>query len=114
MVVLLQELRGKYKLTVLSNASWTETELQDRIYNEDSSLEDVFDVIVTSTTVGAVKPDVEIYLNVLSRLGVRPEQAVFVNDLAAFTNAASNLGIHAHRFTKPTQFRLYLSKLIVL
>jgi len=114
MADLLQELRGKYKLAVLSNASWTEPELQDRIRSDNGSLEGVFDVIVTSRSVGAVKPDVEIFLNVLSRLDVRPEQAVFVDDLATFTNAASNLGIYAHWFTTPAQFRAYLVNLGIL
>lgn len=114
MTDLLRELKGKYKLAVLSNASWTEPELQDRIFSENGSLQGVFDVIVTSRTVGAVKPDIEIFLNVLTRLDVRPEQAVFVDDLATFTNAASKLGIYAHRFTTPAQFRAYLAELNVL
>jgi putative hydrolase of the HAD superfamily len=114
MAGLVKELQGKYKLAVLSNASWTEPELQERIYGANGSLEGVFDVIVTSRTVGAVKPDVEIFLNVLSRLDVRPEQAVFVDDLTTFVNAASNLGIYAHWFTTPTQFRAYLAELGVL
>lgn len=114
MTSLIKELQGKYKLAVLSNASWTEPELQDRIYGENGFLQGVFDVIVTSRTVGAVKPDVEIFLNVLSRLDVRPDQAVFVDDLVTFTNAASSLGIYAHWFTTPAQFRAYLTKLGVL
>jgi putative hydrolase of the HAD superfamily len=114
MANLLRELHGKYKMAVLSNASWTEPELQKRIYGDNGSLKGVFDVIVTSRSVGAVKPDVEIFLNVLSRLDVRPAQAVFVDDLVTFTNAASRLGIYAHWFTTPAQFRAYLTELGVL
>jgi putative hydrolase of the HAD superfamily len=113
MVELLFELRGKYKLAVLSNASWTEPEMESKFANEYGLPEDLFDTIETSS-MGTTKPDPVIYKEVLRRLDVRPEQAIFTDDLANFTVAAGELGIHSHTFTTPEFFRAFLEENDVL
>lgn len=114
MADLLLDLRGKYQLAILSNASWTEHELEKIFYNDMELPAGIFDVVVSSTTVGVAKPEAKIYESALERLQVLPEEAVFTDDIPEFANAAAALGIHAHPFTTPENFRLYLAKIGVL
>lgn len=114
MVSLLQELKGKYKLAVLSNATWTEEEMRAMLQNDFGLSPDLFDVVVTSTSFGVTKPDPRIYWQVLDRLGVLAEEAIFTDDLASFTAAAARLGIHTHTFTTPRALRDFLVQMDVL
>ena len=66
MVRLLAELKGRYHLAVLSNASWTEAQMQKMFYNDFELPHDTFDVVVTSTSTGAVKPQLEIFRSLLA------------------------------------------------
>jgi putative hydrolase of the HAD superfamily len=102
MGALAYDLKGRYKLAVLSNATWTEPEMA-KMFNDS-------DTIVTSTSVGTTKPDRAIYREVLRRLNVLPEECVYTDDLADFTAAASELGIHTHTFITPRVFREYLQE----
>jgi HAD superfamily hydrolase (TIGR01509 family) len=110
MIEILNQLKGKYKLAILSNASRTEAEMK-RMLREDFGLpRDLFDVVVSSTSFGATKPDPSIFKEVLRRLDVIPEEAVFTDDMVNFTAAASDLGILSHTFTTPALFRVFLEE----
>ncbi|MGB9374093.1 MAG: HAD family phosphatase [Jiangellales bacterium] len=54
----------------------------------------MFDTVVISGEVGMRKPEPEIYTHTCSRLGLAPEQCVFVDDLAHNVEAAAALGMH--------------------
>jgi len=114
MATLLNELKGHYKLAVLSNSSWTEDKMKTELYGEMGLPACFFDVVVTSSIAGAVKPDPAIYLHTLGRLNVQPEEAIFTDDLPNFTDSATKLGIHAHTFTTPAAFREFLVDMGVL
>lgn len=116
MVALLSELHGHYQLAVVSNASWTDDELFHLLHgnNNHSLPAELFEVIVTSATFGAVKPAPEIFRHALERLGVRPEEAIFTDDLVSFTDSAARVGIHSHPFSTPAEFRRYLERMGVL
>ncbi|MCI0398708.1 MAG: HAD family phosphatase [Chloroflexi bacterium] len=114
MVALLHELKGAYKLALLSNATWTEEEMRAMLAEEYGLPQDLFDVVVTSTSAGVVKPNPRIFRLALERLGVRPEEAIFTDDLASFTAAAARLGLHTFTFTTPAGLRRYLVEMGVL
>ena len=114
MITLLGELKGRYKLAVLSNATWTEAEMQEMLCDQPGMAEDSFDAVITSTSLGTTKPDPVIYHHALARLDVLPEETLFVDDLASFTATATSLGMRAHTFTTPAAFRTYLEDLGVL
>jgi len=61
-------------------------------------LESWFDAVVVSCEVGVAKPDPRIYQICLSRLGVLPERALFVDDRADNIQAAARLGIETLHF----------------
>jgi epoxide hydrolase-like predicted phosphatase len=55
--------------------------------------DDMFDEVVISGEVGMRKPDADIYHHTLDLLKVKPEESVFVDDLAHNIKAASDLGM---------------------
>ncbi|XP_076853699.1 acyl-CoA dehydrogenase family member 10-like [Brachyhypopomus gauderio] len=54
----------------------------------------LFDVIIESCKVGICKPDAEIYRLCTHRLGVLPQEAVFLDDLSFNVAAAVQVGMH--------------------
>lgn len=56
--------------------------------------EHITDDIVCSHEVGLAKPDPRIYVLCAARLGVRPEEIVFLDDVPANVEAARRLGWH--------------------
>jgi epoxide hydrolase-like predicted phosphatase len=99
LVKYIRSLRPKYKTGLLSNA-WDDL----RYYLEKEwKIADAFDEIVISAEVGVAKPDPRIYQIALERLGVAPQEAIFVDDYPANIEGASRLGIHAIRFQNLSQ-----------
>jgi epoxide hydrolase-like predicted phosphatase len=66
-------------------------------------VEEIFEVIVDSSEVGARKPDPRIYEETLAQLGVSAGQAVFVDDLEPNVIAARELGLHGVWFQTTEQ-----------
>ena len=60
-----------------------------------------FDHMTFSCDVKMVKPGAGIYRHCLARLGVAPEEALFLDDRQDNVDAAQALGIHAILFTTP-------------
>jgi putative hydrolase of the HAD superfamily len=56
-------------------------------------LDELFDVVVDSSEVGMRKPDPGIYLLTCRKLGVGPEECIFVDDLECNVVAAAALGM---------------------
>jgi putative hydrolase of the HAD superfamily len=61
-------------------------------------IDELFEVVVDSAFVGMRKPDPAIYELTVARLGVAPEECVFVDDLEINCDAARSLGMSAVRF----------------
>ena len=83
--------------TGLISNSWVMDHYTDEI-------RDLFDVVVISAEVGLHKPEPEIYLLGAERLGVTPENCVFVDDLRENCAGAEAVGMTAvlHRQTDQT------------
>ncbi len=64
----------------------------------DRPLEAWFDVVIVSCEVGIAKPDPVIYELCLSRLGVTPNAALFVDDRIENLQSAASLGIRTFHF----------------
>ena len=58
-------------------------------------VDDLFEVIVDSSEVGMRKPEPRIFQLALDKLGVAPEEAVMLDDIAVNVDAARALGMHA-------------------
>ena len=66
---------------------------------KDWQVDHFFDVVYCSGDEGVAKPDPAAYQVTLSRLGVEPREAAFVDDAIENVQAASELGLHAIHFT---------------
>ena len=90
---LLDELRPRFRLAVLSNSNELHWE---RNANELKVL-DLFEFAISSHQVGLCKPDPEIYKIALERAQLEPDAVMFFDDLAANVDAAASLGIRARQ-----------------
>jgi epoxide hydrolase-like predicted phosphatase len=59
----------------------------------DDDIADLFDTIVLSGQIGFGKPDVRIYLLTAERLGLTPEECVFVDDMVSNVRGAVRAGM---------------------
>jgi len=98
-VAAVRHLRGQYRVALLTNAFPGHAESLRRRHDFDPRAE--FDVYVNSAEVGLAKPDPAIYQLTLDRLGVRPAEAVFIDDHVRNTDAARLLGMHTITCTDP-------------
>lgn len=86
---LIRQLHGHVKLAVISNsppglARWL----------ADWRILDLFDVVFCSGDEGVVKPDPTAFKVALDRLGVKPDETVFIDDTREHVEAALTLGLH--------------------
>jgi putative hydrolase of the HAD superfamily len=89
----LKQLKGKYKLAVVTNTS-TSREERIRLALRIMGIEDYFDAVVTSVDVGHEKPEEEIYCEALKRIRVKPTDAVMIgNRIKTDVRGANKLGI---------------------
>ena len=91
---LLRNLFGSYKLAVCSNSPPGLSQ-----WLRDWEILHLFDVVFCSGDEGIMKPDPAAYRVTVERLGVRPREAVFVDDAAENVEAASREGLVAMLFT---------------
>jgi 2-haloacid dehalogenase len=75
---------------------------------------DWFDGIVISGEIRAAKPDRRAYEALLDRHALRPEEVLFIDDVAANVEAAQALGIRSTQFTGAADLRRELAGLGLL
>ena len=90
-VELLTLLRPRFRLAALSNSN----ELHWERNTNDLGVTSLFEVAISSHQVGLYKPDPQMYLTALDRLGVLPDSVMFFDDVPANVTAALALGIRA-------------------
>jgi HAD superfamily hydrolase (TIGR01509 family) len=98
-------LRPRYQVALLSNAYW---ETRASLARRFPHFFDMFDVTIFSAEVGLVKPDARIYQLTLDQLGVKPEEAVFVDDFIENVEGAQAVGMKAIHFKNSQQTQLAL------
>ena len=101
------ELASKYRIGMLSNAgaNW----LNDLFEPWQVAL---FDEAVLSYQVGIVKPNPAIYEITATKLGVLPEEAVFVDDRIEFVEGARATGMKAVHYRSFNQMKTELEALL--
>src|SRR5215216_3070101 len=90
-VELLTLLRSRFRLAALSNSN----ELHWERNTNDLGVTGLFEVAISSHQVGLYKPDPQMYLTALDRLGVSPDRVMFFDDVPVNVTAAAALGIRA-------------------
>ena len=96
MIDLMRDLRARgYRMALLTNniREW------EPLWRAMLPVDEIFEVVVDSAFVGMRKPEPEIYLLTLARLGgLDPRATVFIDDVEVNCESARRLGIRAVRF----------------
>lgn len=108
----LQTLRGRYRLSVLSNTnpfiqSWA---LTSDFTPTGKSLADYFDNLFFSYRMHCSKPSEEIYRKMLEQGKIKAEETLFVDDGAKNIEAAARVGIQTLLVTNGEDWRLALEE----
>ena len=108
----LQTLRGKYRLSVLSNTnpfiqSWA---LTSDFTPVGKSLADYFDKLFFSYRMHCSKPSQEIYLKMLETGDMNASETLFVDDGAANIEAAAKAGIKVLKVENGSDWRSLLEE----
>jgi epoxide hydrolase-like predicted phosphatase len=90
----LKGLRPNYKTGILSNA-WSNGR---QLFTETFHLNDVVDEMVISAEIGLAKPDARIYHYAANKIGVKPEEVLFVDDMPQNVTGAVNIGMLGIQF----------------
>jgi len=92
-------LRPRYRTGILSNSFVGAREREQAAYG----FEDLVDEIVYSHESGMAKPDPQIYALVCERLGARPAETVFLDDVKQNVAGARDVGLHAVHYRDNAQ-----------
>ena len=101
-------LRPRYRTGILSNSFVGAREREQEAYG----FEDLVDEIVYSHEAGMSKPDRRIYALVCSRLNVRHDETVFLDDTGVCVAGAREAGIHAVHYQDNAQAIAEIEKLL--
>ena len=104
---LFEKLSKNYRLALLSNTDPIHVAHMESRYDFFA----YFPARVYSCTVGATKPNPLIYREALRACRVRAEEAVYVDDIAAYVDAAQRLGMAGIHFQSAGQLTLALQDL---
>jgi epoxide hydrolase-like predicted phosphatase len=107
LIELIQSLRPRYTTAILSNAWSDARENFTRLFGLDQA----FDTMIISAEEGLAKPDPRLYQLAAERLGVQPDEAVFVDDFIENVEAARAVGMHALHYQPGLDVRAELARL---
>jgi epoxide hydrolase-like predicted phosphatase len=104
---LIRKLKAGYKLGLLSNTNEWDYEYEIKQCDVFS----LFDSVTVSFKVGAMKPDWKIYIDALNKLGVQPDESVYIDDVREYAEAAGALGITYIHYTSHEELVRNLRKM---
>ena len=102
----LRQLKKSYNIYMLSNTNsimWRSRIAED-FRQEGLEREDYFDGIVTSFEARSIKPDTKIFHTVVEKLGINPDETLFLDDSQKNLDAAAQLGFHTLLVTPGSEF----------
>jgi putative hydrolase of the HAD superfamily len=102
----LRQLKKSYNIYMLSNTNsimWRSRIAED-FRQEGLEREDYFDGIVTSFEAQSIKPDAKIFHTVVEKLGINPDETLFLDDSQKNLDAAAQLGFHTLLVTPGSEF----------
>jgi putative hydrolase of the HAD superfamily len=107
LIAFIRALRPKVKTGLISNA-WDGL----RPYLEREKFADAFDALTISAEVGMMKPDPAIFQHALEQVGVKPKEAVFVDDFSENITGCESIGMRGIHFKSVEQTLKDLKKLL--
>lgn len=107
-IPVLQDLKlAQRRLVLLSNTSLPHLEYVQRNF----SVLDLFDDLVTSFAVGAMKPDTAIFSAALQKAECPAEECFYTDDIEDYVRQAAGMGIHSRVYTEISLLRSQLQEL---
>lgn len=107
MLALVDSLKQQnYRVGVLSNIDREHAEI-----NRSRHIYDRFDVVMLSDEIQARKPDPEVFVSLALKLGVKPTELIFIDDLPENIKGAKEAGVHGILFQGYKQLLAELSHL---
>jgi len=94
-------LKKSFKLYALSNYGRIYFEMVRERYD----FFELFDGMVISSHVGYLKPEKEIYLELIRRYKIVPEESLFIDDTPENVKTAREIGFRAVRLEKPSKLK---------
>jgi len=107
---LLLELRNNHDIALLTNFGDTFDIANERIWNYTEVFDD--DKLFVSSKLKMKKPNHDIYLHALEKLGREPHETVFIDDRESNLVPARDLGMKTILFTSPAQCKNELQLLL--
>jgi epoxide hydrolase-like predicted phosphatase len=107
LVEYIRSLRGKFHTGLISNA-WSGL----REFLTGKNLIDLFDTVIISAEIGAVKPSARIYEVALEQVKVNANEAVFVDDMPVNVEACEKVGMKGVLFNDPEESLSRLNHLL--
>lgn len=104
---LARKLKKDYRVFLLSNVN----RLHFEFITKKFGIMKIFDEIVTSFAVGAMKPDKKIYDHVVKRAGCGRSKILYIDDREDLVKAARRMGIDSIRFEGAEKLREKITKL---
>lgn len=104
---LLPELKKKYKLAVINNGN----SIALKYWKERFDFS-IFDIFVNSAEEGIKKPDPKIFLLTCQKLGVSPQECLFMDDSLENIEAAKKLGMQTIWWSKKTSREIAFSNFL--
>lgn len=102
----LRQLKKSYNIYMLSNTNsimWRSRIAED-FRQEGLEREDYFDGILTSFEARSIKPDAKIFHTIVEKLGINPDETLFLDDSQKNLDAAAQLGFHTLLVTPGSEF----------
>jgi len=103
----LEKLGKRYRLALLSNTDPLHVAHLEKTFGFFR----LFPARIYSCSVGASKPNPVIYKEALKACKVKAQEAVYVDDVPAYAQAAAQLGLHGIVFQSPEQLQSDLQRL---
>ena len=96
---LLEQLRSKYRLFLLSNTNEIHIKAYSKILKnsyEFENLSHLFEMEYYSFKIGLRKPDIETFQYILEENGLMPKETLFIDDSSLHVDGAKRAGINAY------------------
>jgi putative hydrolase of the HAD superfamily len=91
---LIPKLKKDYSLGLLSNTN--EWDFEHCISEID--IFPFFDAVSLSYVVGAKKPDPRIFMDCLNKIGLEPEECIYIDDIETYSKKATSMGMTGHTY----------------
>lgn len=107
---IIKKLKEKgFKTILLSNAN--ASVFERKIYTTYPEFKNLFDDIIISSNIKMIKPNSDIYLHTLNKIGSKPEESLFIDDSKKNVDGAINVGINGYLYTDSNLFAEYIKSL---